>query len=494
VLIGLKLLLHLVASLGDGWFRDELYYVACADHLAVGYVDHPPLSIFLLKALRTGFGDSLLALRLCTAAIGALTVLFVGMLAREMGGRKFAQALAMLAAVLSPIMLGVNSFYSMNSVELLLWAAAAFLLARLLAQPSTSLWVAFGMVVGFGLLNKISKSWYVAGAGLGLLLSTKRSILLRRGSVLAAIVATLLFVPHVIWQIENGWPTLQFMRNASSAKMVAIPPLDFVLNQLLVVGPHSALIWVSGLIALMLWPPLRGYRPLGWMYLCVLGLLIANGTSRANYLAPAYAPLFAAGGVALEAWTSRVHWLRLPLVFATALLGLATLPLALPILPPDLTVEYGAATGITPHVEEKDRRGALSQHLADRFGWESLVATIADIYRALPEEERQQAAIVMGNYGQAGAIDVLGPIYGLPHAWSGHNNYWLWGPPPNNPAVLIVTGIPRALLEQRFASVEEVGRTRCRWCRPDENDRGIFLCRRPQRPLAELWTELKHYI
>ena len=203
VFAALKLLLHALAYSNFGYFRDELYYIACSDHLAWGYVDQPPLSIALLALNRALFGDSLLALRWLPALAGAGTVLVTGLLARELGGRRFAQALACLAAVLPPVWLVVDHFFSMNAFDTFFWSLAALLLLRALDGGRTRTWVALGLVLGLGLLNKTSMIWFVGGAFLGLVLTPHRRLLATRGPWLAAALAALLFLPHVLWQMRE---------------------------------------------------------------------------------------------------------------------------------------------------------------------------------------------------------------------------------------------------------------------------------------------------
>src|SRR6185295_17060458 len=209
-----SLALHVSALTQYGWFRDEFYYVACAARLDWGYVDHPPLSIAVMALVRLLFGDSLVAFRLVAALIGAATVYFTGRLARDLGGGRFAQALAGFAALVAPVFLGVSRFYSMNVLDLLLWTLAALALVAALRGDRAREWVVLGVVVGLGLLNKISLLWFIAGLFIGFLLTPYRRRLATPGPWIAGAIATALFVPHVVWQIAHGWPTLEFMRNA----------------------------------------------------------------------------------------------------------------------------------------------------------------------------------------------------------------------------------------------------------------------------------------
>jgi len=211
----LKLLLHALALTHWGYFRDEFYYLACARHLAWGYVDQPPFSIAVLALVRATLGDSLWAIRALPALAGAATVLFTGLTVRELGGGRTAQALACFAAVLPPVWLVVDHYFSMNAFDTLFWTLAAWLLLRALAGGGTRTWAVLGVVLGLGLLNKASMLWFAGGAFLGLAASPLRGTLRTRGPWLAAAIAAALFAPHVAWQVAHGWPTLEFMRNAT---------------------------------------------------------------------------------------------------------------------------------------------------------------------------------------------------------------------------------------------------------------------------------------
>ena len=487
----LKLLLHAAAVTHYGYFRDELYYIACSRHLAWGYVDQPPLSILLLAAQRLLLGNSLPSLRLLPALSGAATVLLTGLLAREFGGGRLAQALACLCVLLSPVYLAVDHFFSMNAFDTFFWTLAAFLLARALRKGRTGVWLAFGAVLGLGLLNKSSMIWFGGGAVFGLLLSGRYRLFAGRGIWLAALLAIALFLPHVLWQIRHGWPTLEFMRNATGEKMVHTSPVSFWMQQLLVLGPSSVSVWLVGLGWLL---ARRDRRPFGILFLAVALLLMASGTSRPNYLAVAYPALFAAGGVAWERVTDLRHrWLRPVVLAEVALLGIPIVPLGLPILPVETEIAYTHRLGIGIRAQEHAREGPLPQIFADMFGWEELTRKVAAVYHDLPEADRARCAIFASNYGEAGAIDFFGPRYGLPPAISAHNSYWFWGPRGATGEVIIYVGGRRNDPHADFRSVELADTTSDPYCMPFENGAPILVCRGLGRPLGEVWKGIRRF-
>lgn len=488
----LKLVLQAIALPHWGYFRDELYYLECARHLAWGYVDHPPLSIALLALVRATLGDSLWAIRSLPALAGAATVVVTGLIARELGGGRFAQALACLAAVLVPIWLGVDHFFSMNAIDTLLWTLAAWTLLRALERHDVRTWAAFGVVVGLGLLNKTSMAWFAGGAALGVLATPHRRVLASRGPWLAVAIAALLFAPHVAWQVANGWPTLEFVRNATQHKMVHTGFVEFWRQQLSVMGPGNALLWLLGLFALARDP--RG-RPLAITFVAVAALLVASGSSRPNYLAVAYAPLLAAGAVAVaSASAARGRaWLRPVAIAWVLLLGAVAVPVALPLGSVEQWLAYTRAIGFHAKAQEHSAESDLPQGLADMFGWEDMVARVARVYHALPDSDRVRCAIFANNYGEAGAIDRFGPRLGLPHAISRHNNYWLWGPRQYSGDVVIIVGGDRDDAHADFRSVVLADTTSCAHAMPYENGAPIWVCRGLDQPLARRWREIRTY-
>ncbi len=488
----LKLALHALAMTHYGYFRDELYYIACSKHLAWGYVDQPPFSIALLALDRALFGDSLVALRWLPALSGAITVVLVGLLVRRFGGGRFAQSLACLCAVMPPVWLAVDHFFSMNAFDTLFWTLSALLLLRALEGRRPGPWLALGLVLGLGLLNKTSMLWFGGAAFIGLVLTEHRRALRTSGPWLAALLAGLIFLLHVLWQVQNGWPTLEFMRNATGAKMVRTGFLSFWVQQVLVMNPASLPVWLTGLVALLV---TRRARILGIVYLAVAALLTASGSSRPNYLAVAYAPLFAMGATMIgRAASARgFRWLKPAALAEVALLGAPVALAYLPVLPVEQEVAYLRALGLRTPAQEHTRESDLPQVFADMFGWEDLARRVARVYDSLPPAERARCAIFAHNYGEAGAIDFFGPRYGLPPAISPHNNYWLWGTRGATGEVLIIVGGRRDDPHSDFRSVVLADTTSCRHCMPYENGAPIFLCRGLNQPLGRRWQQIRAY-
>ena len=490
--IALVVVALLMAAAGvDHYFRDEFYYLACSQHMAWGYVDQPPLSIGVLWLVRQAAGDSLLVLRLVAAAVLAATVLLTGSVARRLGAGGYGEALAMLAMAIAPEFLAYGSFYSMNVFDALLWTAAVRVFIDVVEQPRTPGWALLGLIIGLGLMNKISVLWLGAGFAAALLLTPARRQLTTAGPYVAAAIAGVIFLPHVIWQATHAWPTLEFMRNAASEKMQRNTPLSFIADQVVNLHPITLPVWGTGLVALLASRRLRPFRALAIVWIAVAVILIVNRTSRSGYLLPAYPALMAAGAVTIEGWLT-IRVARAGAAAVLVIAGAATLPLAVPILPIDGYVRYSRALGQAPSTEEKQALGRLPQFYADRQGWGPFVDAAAAAWAGLTPEERHDAAILTGNYGEAGAIAHLGRGRGLV-AISGHNNYWLWGTQGRGTNTLIVLSRHPERLRTWWADVQPAGETSCGDCMPYENHLPIWVCRRPLVPLASRWPDLKHY-
>ncbi|MCA9412444.1 MAG: hypothetical protein KC940_16395 [Candidatus Omnitrophica bacterium] len=128
------------------------------------------------------------------------------------------------------------------------------------------------------------------------------------------------------------------------------------------------------------------------------------------------------------------------------------------------------------------------------FGWKELTLLVADVYKTLPPEEQVKCGIYTNNYMQARAIDFFGQTFRLPHAISGHHNYWLWGAQGYPGEVMIVLGEDAEMLEKHFGDVTERIRFWDKSVQPTLDGLRVFVVRNPQKPLVTLWPELKHYI
>ena len=487
------LLFHLAFLPGYGVFRDELYYMACGRRPGWGYVDHPPLVGWVAWLVAQVAGDSHLALRVVAALAMATTVWLAGRIARALGGGPFAAVLAGSATGLAPVALSLGSYYSMNAFDLLFWALIAWILVRVLSDGPERLWLAFGAVAGLGLLNKISILYLGFGLVVGLALSRRWDAFRSRLFWAGGLLAFSIFLPHLLWQHANGWPTLEFMSNARRYKMAPVSPPGFLKDVLLHTAP-MAWLWIAGVAWLLLARAASRARPLGFAFLVVVAVLVFGG-GKPYYLAAAYALAFASGAVALERWTTgRARALRPALAVLMLLAAASLAPLGRPVLPVETYVRYAEALGLKPSVGERQELGRLPQFYADMHGWREMAEAVAGVVRGLPRGERAEACVFGQNYGEAGAVEYFARDLDLPPAISGHNSYWLWGPGACTGEVVVVLGDRRERLEELFADVRLGAVSRCRDCMPYEDGLSIWVARGPKQPISRLWPGIKGFI
>jgi 4-amino-4-deoxy-L-arabinose transferase-like glycosyltransferase len=439
-------------------------------------------------------GDSLYALRFFPALSAAAKVLLTAWMVRELGGRRFAQLLAAVVIFFCPIYLTMDSFLSMNSFEPLFWMGCVAVAMRIANGGSPCLWLLFGAIAGVGILNKHSTLFFGLAFFLALVVTSGRCHLRNLWIWLGALLAFMIFLPNLLWEIAHQFPTIEVLQNASRYKNAPVSWYGFIAEQALLVHPLVFPVALAGLWFFFASKQGQAYRFLGWTYLFDLAqMLILKG--RIYYLAPIYPMLFAAGAVWVErrieegGW----EWAQQAILIPLTIGGIVAAPLALPLLPVRAAAAYSNFWDIRKVRVENYDSGRLPQFFADMFGWHNQVKIVASIYRSLPAEDRAQTTLLAANYGEAGAIDYFGPSYGLPRAISPHNNYYLWGAGDASGQVVIAVGMDLHQLRQLFETVQKVATIQEPYAIPDENNLVVYICRNPRIPLAQAWPRLKFF-
>ncbi|HTS78509.1 MAG TPA: glycosyltransferase family 39 protein [Bryobacteraceae bacterium] len=481
--------IHLYTDPNYGYFTDELYYLACSRHLAWGYVDQPPLVAVMVWLVRITLGQSLWALRLLPALAAAGEAALAALITRAIGGGGFAQVLAGLCVLCSPGILSIDSFFSMNAFEPLIWLGCAWLVIRMVNTGNTRLWIWFGLLAGIGLENKYSMLIFGAGIVIGLMLTEQRRLLWTPWLLVGGAIAFLIFLPNLIWNIQHHFPFLELQANIRrSGRDVVLDPAAFFGQEILAMHPLSAPIWIAGLW--FFFRAVRGkpYRSVGWAWVFT-AVVVVTMSPRIYYLFAAFPLLFAGGAVI---WEGLIQSRAIRAVCATAVVASAAVlaPLTIPLLAPEDYIRYSRWLHASQPKIENHALGPLPQVFADRFGWPEMAATVARAYNSLPPEVRAKTAIFAQNYGQAGAIDLFGPKYGLPPAISGHQTYFLWGPRGYSGESMLVMDASRKQLEGLFSSVEKVARVEHPYSMPYQHF-DVYYCRGLRQPLAELWPKVK---
>jgi hypothetical protein len=493
-----KLSLHLATAALYGFFIDELYFLACGQHLAWGYVDFPPLTAFQAWLTRALFGGSPYSIRLFPALAGAGTVFLTGMLARQLGGSRFSQSLAALAVLTAPVFLVFSSYLSMNPVEPLIWTGCAFLILRMIQTENTRLWIPFGLLAGIGVLNKHTMLLFGFALIAGLLLTPERRLLKNRWLIVGGLIAFIVILPNLMWEIRHGFPHMELLANISrDNRDVGVGFLGFWLWEIGFLNPAAAPVWLAGLVGFFTARRLKGTRFFGWAFLIILVCLFVTtpGSHKTYYAAAAYPMLLAGGAVVLESTLrSRSNtWLKPALIILITVLGTLAAPILTPILPPETFLKYMAALRIPAVRIENRATNAMPQHFADRFGWPEMVEKVARFYNALPPDVRAKTGIFANDFGQGGAIDYYGPRYGLPKAIGGHLSYWYWGPREYTGESLIVLGDRREVLEKEFEDVQTVATVGHPYAMRQEHFT-IFYCRHPRGwTMSSIWPRVKNW-
>lgn len=493
-LASIKVGVHLLAAgfLAWGYMTDELYYLDSVDRLGWGFVDHPPLSIAVLSVVRTILGDSILAIRILPALLGGATIVVTGLMAREMGGGRTAQGFAGLMALTTLVYVALDSFYSMNAIEVALWSFALFIVLRILNGGDRRLWLLLGALMGLGLLNKASMLWLAAGLGVGLLLTPERRWLRTPWPWAAAAISLACFSPFLWWQWRHGWPFVEFNRNAALYKVGHVSPFDFVREQALAVNPAAVPLILVGLVHCFASTDGRRYRAAAWIFITVFLLLVFSRSARAHYLAPALPIVLAAAGVAVERLARGRAWLPRTAAVALAIVAIVAAPLTMALLPPAATVSYQKALGLRPR-EELERSGTLPMNLALLLHAEAVLTPIATVFDSLSPEERRRVEILTSYFGETGAVNVLGRKRGLPPAIGRHNQYGLWGPGNATGNLMIVVHDSEAQLSEWFTSCERRADIDCPYCMELLQSQAVYLCHRSRKPLRELWPLMRFY-
>ena len=487
-----KLALHLATNVVTpyGFHRDEFLYFAMGRHLQLWRMDFPPGIALIARSVRATLGDSLPALRLVPAVAGVLVLLLAALVARELGGGRWAQGLAALAVLASPLFLRSANLFQPVVLDQLTWTAALYALVRLCRDDRPRWWLVLGTALGTGLLAKFSAALLGVGLLLGLLSSERRRWILTPWPWIAGLIALAIGSPSLVGQLRLGFPVIGQMADLRASQLERVTPLEFLGEQLLW-GP-STLLALIGLVGLIASTRLREYRVIGWVVLWTLGILmLLHGKS--YYAGPLQPALLGAGGVMLEQIRHplRGGTVRWGTALALAAFLTVVFPLGVPILPPERMARYALALGVT--AARRTNTGEveqLPQDYADMLGWEAMVGAVAEAYRALPPPEKERAVVVAGNYGEAGALDFFGPGLGLPAPVSPAGSFWFFGPGDKPGDVAITVGIDRGPLDSLFDSVRVAGRIENRWGVAEERDLTIFVATGPRRTLQELWPSL----
>jgi hypothetical protein len=474
---------HLLTNSRYGLHRDELQFLSDARHLDWGFVAYPPLTPFVERISLQFFGLSLVGLRLFSVIAQAMAIVVTGLMARELGGGGWAQVTASLVVATSALPVFEGTEFQYSTFDYLWWVLIAYFVIRLLKSEDPQWWIAIGAAIGVGLMTKYTICFFIAGILVGMLLTGARRYFLSSWFWGGVAVALLIFLPNFLWQVQHGFISVHFLQHIHVRDVGEGRANGFIRDQFTIcTNPFAAPLWIAGLIYFL---RDRRYRMLGWMYVVPLTLFMF-GKGRGYYLAAAYPMLFAIGAVASERWlTSLKRGWRLAVagVFLTGLVawGVFVFALIVPL----------ASSGSLKEFALKN-----NGDLREEVGWDELVRTVAQIRASLPPEQQNNVGVLVGNYGEGGAVEILGPRYHLPTPISMTNSAWLRGYPTPEPTTLIVLGFSQHEAERTFTSCRLAGHNGNSGGVKNEESQDhpdIFVCGPPRMPWPEFWSTHERY-
>ena len=482
---------------GYEYFIDEVYYIACANHPAFGYIDHPPLSPLILAIWQFVFGDSLYSIRILPALAGSVSVFFAGIVTREIGGGKFAQILASAVLFCSPVFAAMASFYSMNAFEPLLAILLLYYTVKMIKESNFRRWLVMGVLMGLGVMNKHTFGLYILALLLALIFSGKWRLIFNRWFVFGGLIAFVIFLPNIIWQMMNGYPSVEFYAIISRYKNVYTPPLQFVAGQIITMSPFTFPVWITGLLFLLLSKKMKEYRFLGVLFLLIICFMLLSGSSRADRTAFVYPGVFFGGALFWEMIINKykANWVKAVIMFLL-FFGLAiSIPIFLPYLNYEQEAAYIKFIGYNTETE-RGNRSLLPQLIADKIGWKEKADMVIRSYESLTYEEQKRTILSATNYGQAGAIEQYGKKYRLPEVVCGHNSYSLWSKKHLDADIVLYLAHKEDLEEvnERFADVKMLDEIfTSPYVTPHENNLVVFKCKEPRFPLDSLRDRGRFY-
>jgi hypothetical protein len=476
-------LVHILTNNRYGFHRDELQFLSDAHHLDWGFVPYPPFTPLVERISLSIFGVSMVGLRLFSVIAQATVVVVTGLMARELGGGRLAQVTAALAIALAPLPLFEGTEFQYTTFDYLWWVLIAYLVIRLLKSENPRWWLAIGAVMGIGLQTKYTMAFYASGILGGILLTRARRYLLSGWFWAGMALALAIFLPNLIWQFKHDFISLHFLQHIHKRDVGQGRADGFFRDQFWIcTNLCSAPLWIAGLIGYL---RDRRYRMLAWMYLIPLTLFVA-GKGRGYYLGAAYPMLMAMGAVLAEHWVeslSKIPRRTIEAVFLTAVLadGLLMGAVVIPVATSGPLMKFALQN---------------NGDLREEIGWDELVKTVAGIRDSLPPEQRDHVGILVRNYGEQGAIEILGPAYHLPPPISGINSAWLRGYPTPQPTTLIVLGTSREDADRMYTSCRVAGHNGNSLGVKNEESEDhpdIFVCGSPRQPWPEFWEDYQGY-
>ncbi len=489
----IKLLIHLYTSGNYDYGWGELFHLDLASHLDWGYVQFQPLTVIMTKIGLIIFGKSTLGIRIMPALAGTATVIITGLLAQELGGKRFAQGLAALTVLIAPIILLSSTMLDTTAYEPFIWTGCAYALVLAINRQNWKYLLLFGFLLGLGFENKYNMFFWFFALSLGLLFTQERKIFKNSLFWIACSISILLILPNLIWQVNHKFPAIEFIiYRLTDNDVIHLNLYKYLLDQLIMLNPVTLPLIFAGLYFYL---KNKSFRFLGLAYLIILALVFSLKGNKVYYIAPVYPVLFASGAVMLETWFLRTkHSLSLKIIFITILLFFAVIeaPLWIPLLSPENYIAYSQKIKLSPPPIWNFKQEGMPQILSGFFGMSKMTKTVSEFYNQLPQEEKAKTTIFTSNYGETAAINFLGQSYGLPRAISNTVDYYYFGPPNYYVEnIIFVGGFVQPVFKQNCASFDKVREANLEYA-PAFLNQPLYYCKELKIPLNIIWPSIKN--
>jgi len=486
----IKLTIHFLTNTNYELHRDAFLYLALGDHLDWGFMSVPPTIAVLGNITRFLFGDSVFSIRLFPALVGAVSVVMIGLIIKNLGGKTWAILLGCSAFILSPAFLRSNTLFQPVAFNQFYWLLTTYFFIKLLKTHNPKFWIHLGIVWGLAFLNKYSIAFLAFAFLVSLLLTSNRKLYISKYFLIGMGLGMLIVLPNLIWQYNHNFPVAHHMVALRESQLINVRIVDFLSAQLLM-NISNVIIWMFGLVFLLFLKDGKTYRVIGFTYLTVLIIFIVL-KGKAYYALGIYPVLFAAGGFAIEKYlTGRWHYLKPVILVLMILILLPLLPYSLPVYPLEKMIQYCEQSrkfgGEGALRWEDGRIHSLPQDYADMVGWKELADIVIQTYQSLPDSEQANCVIYGENYGEAGAIKFHGEKYGLPEPVSFSGSFLFWAPDRCNKQILIYVNDETDDVEYYFTTVKKVGEITNPYAR--ESGMPVWLCRTPRNGFEQFYAE-----
>tara|TARA_R110002074_G_scaffold167299_3_gene328400 strand:+ start:78409 stop:79896 length:1488 start_codon:yes stop_codon:yes gene_type:complete len=484
ILVIIKFIIQWFGNMNYGFHRDELLHLSVSEHLDWGFMEFPPLIGLIGKISYWLFDYSLVGVRLFPTLAGVGILILCCLIAKEIGGKTKAIFLAGICILAFLPFYRNHTLFQPVAFDQLFWVLGFYLIIKFINSTNKKFLLLLGITLGLGLMNKYTILVWAFGVCIGLFFYQKGSVFKNKWLYISALISLFIFLPNIIWQYQNDFPLLKHLKALNENQLDGINPMDFGLEQLNF--PFTLIVSLFGLVGFLIDERLKKYRTVGVatiVIFCTMWLL----NSKAYYVFGIYPVLFACGAVKIETLLSKKPSFVVAIAAIVLLPSIYFIPEATPILPIDEYVKYA-------HLKEQNGRVELKGDYADMFGWEEQVQIVDSVYQTLSTKEKMNCVLWAENYGEAGALTIIGKKYNLPNPISRHGSFWTWGYGNKDAEVWISLGNEKPSVEHVFEEVELIKIITHKYAIGEENGIPIYICRKPKIDIEKWWKDYEEHV